>query len=239
MIKQPLSFDDLTIILPTLNEGQNIKDLLIPLTSYYNGASIIVGDEGSEDNTKEAVSGAGFSRVFFLDRKDAEYHGLTASVLDAVKLVKTRYFVVMDADGQHPWEKVEEILECLRIGNRLAVCSRSGVAGGWPWQRRLISYTGTILGKLSLGLRGKFYLNLDILSGFFGAEAMFWKQVSSDGLKSGSFRLGGYKVLFDFLKLLPGDLPVGQIYYVFNSRKKSGSKINFKIYFEYLRSLIT
>ena len=237
--KPTLLCDDFTIILPTLNEGPNIKDLLTCLTSHYKHASIIVADDGSRDNTKEIVSSFLSKDIFFLDRKDARIHGLTASVLEAVKLVNTKYFVVMDADGQHPQEAMGDIINCLRLGDKLVIGSRVKVTGAWPLQRKIISYIGTALGKISLLMRNKFYLSYDILTGFFGSEAVFWKQIAFHKDNIGKFRLRGYKVLFDFLKIVPGDTRLGEVYYEFNARKKASSKLNFKIYLEYLKSLIT
>lgn len=231
-------YDDLTIILPTLDEGQNIGDLLEYLIFYYKNAHIIVTDDGSRDNTKEIVSNFQSERLFFLDRKNAENHGLTVSVLEAIRLVKTKYFVVMDADGQHPWETVGDIINHLRLGDKLVIGSRIKVAGEWPLQRKMVSYLGTALGKMALVMRNKFYLSYDILTGFFGAETIFWKQIAFNKDSISKFRLKGYKVLFDFLKIMPPDARFGEIYYEFNARKKASSKLNFKVYLEYLKSLI-
>lgn len=231
-------YDDLTIILPTLDEGQNIKDLLGYLTLYYKNAYIIVADDGSRDNTKEIVSNFQAKRVFFLDREDAKIHGLSVSVLEAVKLVNTKYFIVMDADGQHPWEAVGDIINHLRLGNKLVIGSRIKVAGEWPLQRKVVSYLGTAMGKISLLIRNKLYLSYDILSGFFGAETIFWKEIAFNKDNIGKFRLKGYKVLFDFLKIMPLDTRFTKIHYEFNARKKASSKLNFKIYLEYLKSLV-
>jgi len=231
-------YDDLTIILPTLDEGQNIGDLLEYLIFYYKNAHIIVTDDGSRDNTKEIVSNFQAKRVFFLDREGAKIHGLTVSVLEAVKSLNTKYFVVMDADGQHPWEAVGDIINHLRLGDKLVIGSRIKVSGRWPLQRKIISYIGTFLGKISLFMRNKLYLSPDILSGFFGAETIFWKEIAFNKDNISKFRLKGYKVLFDFLKIMPGDVRFGEIYYEFNARKKASSKLNFKVYLEYLKSLI-
>jgi len=231
-------YDDLTIILPTLDEGQNIGDLLGYLTSCYKNAYIIVTDDGSQDNTEEIVSNFKTKRVFFLDRKDAESHGLAISVLEAVKLVNTEYFIVMDADRQHPWEVVRDIINHLRLGDKLVIGSRIKVVGEWPLQRKILSYLGTVLGRISLLIRNKVYLNYDILSGFFGAETIFWKEVAFDKDNISKFRFKGYKVLFDFLKLIPSNVQLGKIYYEFNARRKASSKLNFKVYLEYLKSLI-
>ncbi len=45
------TYDDLTIILPTYHEGGNIQSMLETLDSLYPGASIIVADDNSKDET--------------------------------------------------------------------------------------------------------------------------------------------------------------------------------------------
>lgn len=239
LVKPNLLCDDFTVILPTLNEGPNIKDLLSCLTSHYKRASIIVADDGSRDNTKEIVASFQSKDIFFLDRKDARTHGLTASVLEAIKLVKTKYFIVMDADGQHPWQAVGDLINHLRLGDKLVISSRIKVAGEWPLGRKIVSYLGTALGKLSLLMKNKVYLSYDILSGFFGAETIFWKEIAFHKDNISKFRLKGYKVLFDFLKIMSGDVRFGEVYYEFNARKKASSKLNSKVYLEYLKSALT
>lgn len=234
--KESLSSEDLTIILPTLNEEANIKDLLGYLTSYYKNASIIVTDDGSIDKTKEIVMSFKKQKVSFLDRKDEKEHGLCISILEAIGLVKTKYFIVMDADGQHPPEKIEEILNSLRLGNRFVLASRVKIEGRWSLQRKIISYLATLLGKLSLLIRNK-YMNYDILTGFFGSETTFWNLIAFDKDNILRFRSKGYKLVFDFLKILSKRVKIGEVYYKFNSRRGGASKINFKIYIEYLKSI--
>jgi glycosyltransferase involved in cell wall biosynthesis len=93
---------DLTLIIPTLNESGSIGFLLEKLTAYYNGMHIIVSDDGSVDGTEKIVRGFPGGTVTFLDRRHKSDHGLTASVLEATRLVKTDYFAVIDGDLQHP-----------------------------------------------------------------------------------------------------------------------------------------
>ena len=52
-----MKWNKLTIILPTLNEEENIKKLLYKLRFLYPGARIIVSVDGSKDNTQRIVKG--------------------------------------------------------------------------------------------------------------------------------------------------------------------------------------
>lgn len=232
------SYSDTTVILPTLNEERSISNILRSIISRYRNCHIIVADDGSRDATKKAALSIGYENLNFLDRTEKPVHGLTASVLDAIAVVKTKYFVVMDADGQHPHEKIEEIVNILRLDGKFVIASRIEIEEEWSLSRRLISCAGSVLGKIALLLRGKNYLDYDILSGFLGCESMFCQGVLSDKSNSKRFRLKGYKVLFDLLKCAPRGLRVEEVYYRFETRKAEISKINIKVYLEYIKSCI-
>jgi SAM-dependent methyltransferase len=192
------SYSDTTVILPTLNEQRNIPNLLESIITRYKGCYIIVADDGSRDGTKKAVLNVGYENLTCLDRSEEQFHGLTASTLEAIELVKTKHFVVMDADGQHPYEKIEDIVNMLRLGGGLVIGSRIEVGKKWPFLRKSLSYFGTLLGKTSLLLRGKSYLSYDILGGFFGCDLKSWNTCVPKADVRKPFRLKGRKVLFDF-----------------------------------------
>lgn len=229
-------YKDISIILPTLNEGKNISNVLKDILSNYKDCKIIVVDDGSQDKTKEKVLAFKNSDLTFIDRSNKDVHGLTASILDAIDFVKTEFFVVMDADGQHPVHKIKEIINILRLGSRVVVASRVGVEKQWSIFRKILSYTGTLIGKISLLIKKKNYINYDILGGYFGCDTRFWKKYVSKKKKKKYFRPKGYKILFDFLKCLPCKLKIEEVYYVFATRKADVSKINVKIYLEFLKS---
>ncbi len=229
-------YDDVTIILPTLNEEENILKILLDLRANYNNSTIIVADDGSQDGTNDAVISLKDSDIIFLDRGNKHIHGLTASVLDAIDLAKTKYVIVLDADGQHPPNKIGEIVNMLRHGSALVVASRVDVGKRWGLFRKVLSYMGASLGKFSLLAQGKNYISYDILSGFFGFERNFWNDSLEVKSKQKQFRLKGYKILFDFLKALSTRIEIEKVYYILKTRRAGISKINVRIYAEFLKS---
>jgi len=66
---------------------------------------------GTSPSTKEIVLDQKYDRLTFLDRSKDDIHGLTISILDAISRVKTKYVIVMDADGQHRPEDLNRLLE--------------------------------------------------------------------------------------------------------------------------------
>ena len=226
-----MSYADVTVIIPTLNEEKNIEELIKLISSSYNGIKITVADDGSSDATAAIVKK--FSRsnknIKFLDRSSQKIKGLTASVLDAVKITKTRFLVVIDGDLQHPPEKISEITARLRQGNDIVIGTRAKVLGKWPVQRRLMSLIATSIARLRLMSSVK-----DPMSGFFGVKSeVFLKVLAAEENK---FEKRGYKVLFDLLKSIPG-ARTANVYYTFGERRRGESKIGGKQVISFLKSL--
>lgn len=230
-------FHDTTLIVPTLNEEKNIPELLKIVRKHYKDITIIVADDGSTDKTQRLVRAAEKKdkRIKLLDRSRKEYKGITASVIDAVLMAKTKYFVVIDGDLQHPPEKIGDLIKSLRKGNRVVIGTRVEVASDWPWHRKLMSKTAIWMGYFRLALTGR--RAKDIMSGFFGGEVTFF--AFHYRRKPQAFVLSGYKVLFDLLKIIPSKTKLGEVPYVFGARHRGTSKIGSRHIFAYLKSLIT
>jgi len=224
-------YSDTTVIIPTLNEESNILELLNLIEKLYKNISIIISDDGSEDSTQYIVKeySKKNKKIKLLDRSEMAVHGLTASVVDASKTVKTKYTIVMDGDLQHPPEKIKEIVKALREGNELVVGERKKVFD-WPLNRRIISEIATLLGKSRLLLKGA--TCEDILSGFFGIKTKLVQDIDIN-----KFEMKGYKILFDILKNIDKNTKIKNIYYDFGMRKRGHSKIGKTQIISFLRAL--
>ncbi len=234
-MSSPNPGSETTVIIPTLNEEKNIENMITQLLSYYPGISIIVADDGSKDKTGTIVSDfhAKNELIRFLDRKDEEIKGLTISLIDALEITQTRYFVVIDSDFQHPPEKIGEGIKLFDTGSQLIIGTRTSVEG-WGLKRKIISWGATTLGKISLFLRRR-PRPKDIMSGFFGGQTEYVNTIIRNHPKTISPR--GYKLLFDILKVLPRDTQIGEYYYEFQTRQAGESKIGLKHILVYFRSL--
>ncbi len=224
-----MEYKDVTIVIPTLNEEKNIERLVQVLKNNYPNCTIIVSDDGSTDKTLAVAEKQGAK---ILNRKNEKVHGLCASILDAAKNVTTRYTIVMDADFQHPPEKIKELIDCLEV-NDLVVATRIKIEGPWPYSRKLLSKGALLLAKIRLA--GKKFRCSDTMSGFFAIQtALFKKTILKHERK---YEKKGYKVLFDTLKYLPTTTKVREIPYIFTIRREGDSKIAPRHIFFYLRSL--
>lgn len=223
-------YNNLAIIIPTLNEAENIGKLIPLLKKQYPKAEIIIADDGSTDSTKEIAG----KKAILIDRTNESIHGLCASVIDSIKYTKRKFFVVIDADLQHPPGKIKELVNALSKGNVLVVGKRVKIKEEWPLARRIISKTATLLGRIRL--LNKNFKCSDIVSGFFAGRTSLIKKIISE--KEQKFEKKGYKVLFDILKYLPKDAKVREVPYAFSIRTKGSSKLSKKIIFYYFRSLL-
>ena len=97
-----------------------------------------------------------------------------------------------------------------------------------------MSGVANYLAKITLFLRGK-RIPSDPLSGFFGGETMPFRNLIDKNYSV--FELKGYKVLFDFLKILPKSIETKEVPYNFGGRKRGKSKIKTKHVFYFLKSL--
>src|SRR5262249_44085420 len=92
------------VIVPTLNEVENIDPLLSAVLAQANATlslEVIVVDDGSKDGTQERVrlwEAKAPVRLLVRDATD----GLIGAVVEGSRLATTDIVVVMDADLSHP-----------------------------------------------------------------------------------------------------------------------------------------
>ena len=222
-----MRYSDATVVLPTYNEGKNIGSLIDRITREYPGIGVIVADDGSKDGTiDEARKAAKRNRgVSFFDRsKMGLERGLTGSAIDGILRSRTKFAIVMDADFQHPPEKIGEVIEALRKGNDLVVAVREAVPG-WEAHRKAISKLLIAVGYAVLVVSGRARCS-DIFSGYFGVDRKFFAQIYKKN--RGRFVVRGYKILFDLLKCIDGPYRVEEVPFTFNVRAAGKSKASAK-----------
>ncbi len=226
-----MNYRDVTVIIPTLNEAKNIGELIGTIGKKCPEVNIVVSDDGSTDGTGQVVATIRKKerKIRLLDRNKS-IHGLTASVIDAAKAVKTKFLVVIDGDLQHPPEKISEIVNKLREGNDIVIGTRRKVLGKWPVHRRAMSVTATTLARMKLGSKVK-----DPMSGFFGTKTVLMKRAIRE--KGLLFERKGYKVLFELLRAVP-EARIAEVRYDFGERQGGQSKIGTRHILLFLRSLL-
>lgn len=223
--------EGLTIILPTYNEADNIVQMIGALSSLYPHAEIIVVDDNSIDGTAErarSASGHGRLRVIVRDPQD---RGLTASVMEGIMSTRTKYFIVLDADFQHPPRYVGPMFSVLADANDLVIGIREEKLS-MLFSRQFASGGAHLLAHTYLRIKRQ-PLTDDTMSGFFGGRTDLCQKVISEN--GAHFERRGFKILFDLLRFAPRDIRIGKITFKFDARQRGDSKLNSTIVLSILR----
>ena len=218
----------LSIIIPTLNERENIEPLLALVTAAlpHTEWEAIFVDDDSLDGTPEHVRALARRnpRVRCLQRIGRR--GLATACTEGVLASAAPYIAVMDADLQHDERLLPQMLEALDSGSADLVVGSRYVAGGgvgaWSSGRVRISGFATWLAR--------FICKADIadpLSGFF----MCRREVFEAALRRMSGQ--GFKVLLDLLASSPEPPRVTELPYSFRERQHGESKLDTMIAWEY------
>ncbi len=218
-----------SIIIPTYNEKDNVLPLIETLHSVLAGYKyeVVFMDDNSRDGTIELVESLSAKYpVRIIVRKGVR--GLATAVADGFKYAKGQYFVVMDADLQHPPELIPNLLQALDNGADIAVASRYVPGGGmqnWSTTRKIISRGAIIISHILLPSSRTVK---DITSGFFALKREVVEGVELKPI--------GWKILLETLYMGKSQKVV-EVPFIFALRTKGSSKLNSKQQIEYLKHI--
>jgi len=224
---------DLSVVIPTFNEKDNIVPLVNLLSDSLNAIhwEAIFVDDDSADGTYELLCGLARanSRIRCIQRMGRR--GLTTACVEGMLASSAPYLAVMDGDLQHDEKKLPKMFDIISneevdivIGSRYV---SGGGTGDWRWTRLFLSKLGT---KASRSL-----MRLDIsdpMSGFF--------MLRRDVLESSKRNLSGigFKILFDILASTTKELKLREVPYVFGSRVAGKSKLDVKVSWQFIMLLL-
>ena len=235
----PRQNPQVSIIVPTYNESQNIISILKSIRENIPKgvwAETIVVDDDSPDGTGRLVDDyvEGLRRlaedtVSVVHRRVRE--GLASAILNGIQSAKADTIIVMDSDFSHPPQVIPRLLETLRQYQcDLVVASRyvrGGGTRGWPLKRRMISKGAALIAKLGLRVKTK-----DPMSGFFAFRRNIINGLTFDAL--------GYKFLLEVLVKANKNITIREVPYTFENRRLGKSKLDASLYktvTEYLRAV--
>jgi dolichol-phosphate mannosyltransferase len=221
--------DKLGLVIPTLNEEENIGTLLDTVRLSLDGLPIdyelIVVDDNSTDSTGAVVQRYSQSdpRIRLLVRVGSR--GLAGAVIYGWKHTNANLLGVIDADLQHPPALLPALLSAIEQGRDIAIASRYSAGNGTPgWNplRRAVSvlstWTTLPLQKASIRVR-------DPLSGFF-----MMRRAVITGV---SLQPEGFKLLLEIL--VRGNIKsAAEVPYHFGHRYGGKSKANLRVGLDYL-----
>src|SRR5215208_3891256 len=223
----------LTLVIPTRNEAGNVPRLVRELGEALTGVDYrVVFVDDSTDETPAVIRDLSEEdgRISLIHRASAEQDGglstAVAAGMDAVTN-ESEYTCVMDADLQHPPEKVRELLEKARSTGADAVVAsryvRGGSYAGLPGPvRKAISVGSKYLARIVFKEARK---TSDPMTGFF--------LVRNEAISGIQFRPMGFKILLEVLVCAP-ELKVVEVPLAFQARNAGVSKANITKGLEYL-----
>ena len=171
-----------SIVVPTLNEAENIAPLVARILQIEIApAEIIFVDDNSRDDTRERIRLLNDPRVRLVERNQPTM-GLAGAVIAGARAAHSELLVVMDADLSHPPEKIPELVSPIAaamadmvIGSRYI---RGATTPGWPLWRKIMS-------RIAAGAAYPLTGVHDSMSGFFaiGRERLLELAPHAHGFK--------------------------------------------------------
>lgn len=225
-----VSVPEITIILPTLNESENLPRVVQRIAAALHGRSfeILVVDDNSRDTTPQVCAELVREFPLTLHIRTQPKDGLSGAVLEGMARARGEYLVVMDADLQHPPEKIPELLAPLERGETDFVLGSRYVPGGsthgsWSLLRHLNSKVATWLARPFAGDTH------DPMSGFFALRRETYERAE---------RLTpvGYKVALELMCKCRAK-NVREVPIHFSTRTHGQSKLTATQQFKYLEHL--
>jgi len=224
---------ELSIIVPTYNEGENVVLLVSRLADVLHDVrwEVIFVDDDSPDGTARTVHRLAAEDMRVRCIRRVGRRGLAGACIEGVLASSASAVAVLDADLQHDESLLPRMLADVRQGADLVVGTRFGNGGaaedGLVGVRSLGSRMANAAARRLLGVRLS-----DPMSGFFMLRRELFDAVAP--------RLSGqgFKVLLDFIASSPSNLVIVELPYRFRPRLHGQSKLDSRVVVEYLGLLL-
>jgi len=226
---QAVSTPQLSVIVPTFNERDNVTTLFRRLEAALAGASweVIFVDDNSPDGTWDVVRELARqdSRVRCIRRVGRR--GLSGACIEGILASSAPYAAVIDADLQHDETQLPNMLALLQGGEADLVVGSRYIAGGsaesFNKQRAGISALATEVAKRVLRVK-----IADPMSGFFMIRSDRFEQLAPQ------LSTQGFKILLDIVATARGELRIKEIPYTFGARLHGESKLDSTVALDFL-----
>ena len=154
-----MNLSGISIILPTLNEGKNLKILIPELLDVFSdlnlkNSEIIVSDDGSTDDTKEILNQIDSNNYDVFFHKRSAKPSLPMSIYEGIEKSKNDYVMWLDADGSMPASMVKKMIE--------VSSNHTGYTHQW-------------INKFALPYKGLFMASVDSFEEYLKASSLGFK----------------------------------------------------------------
>jgi dolichol-phosphate mannosyltransferase len=219
---------ELSIIVPTFNERENVAELVKRLDRSLTGCSweVIFVDDDSPDGTSAFVRDMAQRdcRIRCLQRIGRR--GLSSACIEGMLASSAPYLAVIDGDLQHDETLLPPMLDALKTGEEDIVIGSRYVSGGglgtWDVSRVSMSRRAAWLSRLIVRADLK-----DPMSGFF--------MIRRDAIAAAVRNLSviGFKILLDLFASSPRPLRFKELPYEFRNRQAGESKLDSRAKWDY------
>ncbi len=224
---------DLSIIIPTYNEKNNIAPLIQSLRSALEDVEweVVFVDDDSPDGTSKLLRDYALkdNRVRVIQRLGRR--GLASACIEGVLSSSSPYICIMDADLQHDEGLLNQMLDSLRnedldlvIGSRY---TDQGNADAMPYYRKKLSEAANWFSNRMFGVN-----ITDPMSGYFMFTRHYFESVQ--------YKLSGrgFKILLDMLISSHQPVRFKELPYVMRQRQHGESKLDFLVIWDFLIQII-
>jgi dolichol-phosphate mannosyltransferase len=230
----PTSFaPELSVVIPTLNERDNLVPLLALLDNALEGIAweAIVVDDDSTDGTPDLARELARQRFNLRVIQRIGRRGLASACTEGMMASAAPYLMVLDADHQHDTSLIPRMLDVMRTQPVDIVVGSRHMEGGdvvnFAMHRKRLSSLGGTLARLLLrtGLS-------DPMSGFFLVRAPFFRQAVHNMSNI------GFKILLDLVVSSPLRPRIVELPYRFGERMSGESKLSIGVAINYIELLV-
>jgi dolichol-phosphate mannosyltransferase len=221
---------EISVIVPALNEAANLPTLAERVEAALKGRSyeLLIVDDGSSDGTPDVCAELADHYPLDLHVRESSDAGLSGAVMHGFARARGEVLVVMDADLQHPPERIPALIDALdQDGVELAIGSRYAAGGStasrWGLLRQVNSRVATLLARPFAGD------TRDPMSGFFALRRQTLQR--AEKLTPLGYKIG-LELLCKCRVMHVAEVPIH-----FAERVGGESKLTVKQQFKYLEHL--
>ena len=221
---------ELAIVVPTLEERENVRPLLDCLDVALKGVhfEVIFVDDDSSDGTASLIREISLKRPDVRVLQRLGRRGLASACVEGMMATAAPYIAVLDADLQHDESILPEMLRTIRVsGADVVVASRNIEGGGmgeFAKSRVAVSDMGRKLGQMVCRCEIS-----DPMSGFFLVSREFMEEATPH------VSAIGFKILVDMISACQRPVVLREVPYRFRQREHGKSKMGAVVLAEYLQ----
>ena len=146
------------IVIPTLNESSNIKNLITKISHLHNNIDILVIDDNSNDGTIDILKKIKKKNLKIISRKKDK--GIGSAHLHGINFAYKKKYdicITMDADGTHDPKKINKMIKIIK-NKKIDIINTNRFKDissmeDWPLTRKVITYLRYYLVRIILNTR--------------------------------------------------------------------------------------